>query len=245
MLDKTAIDNSYYPVMVDETNLASDNDKLDKEKNENKNIYLFDCIEKGKSYNLNYNSSSFPTLTLGFNFKPNNILSGKCSATLAVSESYEATVVYQGNSTDLSIAPDDGNGCDSNITDKIEHSAIFKGTSGIETVSGNNVDEYLLSFQEGTFTLSRVHTTVRNLRPIRGDEVTSKAAVDVEQSKRVINSALKKLKHCRRKRKAVELVTTPDPKNTNENEESAIPTAETSQVDCENDNYKNQNISMS
>ena len=215
--------------MAEEAILASDN----KEKDENNCTYLFNnCIVKGKSYDLNYNSSSFPYLTLGFNFKPSNILShsGKCSASLAISETFEATVMYHGNSTDPC--------SDSNITDRNENSAIFKGTSGIETVSGSNVDEYLLSFQEGAFSLSRVQTSVRNLRPIRGDEINSKTAVDVEQSKRVIDSALKKLKHSRRKRKAVELVTKTESKKTNENEESA-----TSHVACDNDSYKNQTTS--
>eukprot|EP01036_Dinobryon_divergens_P022124 gene22123-30358_t len=191
---------------------------------------LFNCIERGKLYDLNYNLSSLPYLTLGFNFKPTNILSqtGKYSATLEISDTCEATVVYQGqgngNRPDL-LNVLDGNGSN-NTADGNEKPVIFKGTTGIETVSGSNVDEYLLAFHEGAFTLSRVHTSVRNLRPIRGDEITSKAAVDVEQSKRVIDSALKKLK--KRKRKAVELVPATSTIEPNSNDAPATSTAETS-----------------
>lgn len=220
--------------MRNETICSSDSINSKTEQNENNNTQLlFNCIERGKLYDLTYNLSSLPYLTLGFNFKPSNILSqpGKCSAKLDISESCEATVVYQGqgngNCPD-SLSDLDGNSSN-NLTDANEKPVIFKGTSGMETVSGSNVDEYLLAFHEGAFTLSRVHTSVRNLRPIRGDEVTSKVAVDVEQSKRGIDSALKKLK--KRKRKAAELVTATSTSTTEPNKTNDIETPSTSIAD--------------
>ena len=172
---------------------------------------LFGQIERGKLYDLSVEdpqNSSF--LTLGFYFKPSQISAR--SAALHISDSNEATLEYHGTTNARDFKE---NGVEKRILESSESGekgGTFKGSCVSEMSSNarNVVNEYLLSFEKDSFKLSRVDTSIRNLRPVRNDE-TNKGGLDAEKSKKMITNALKILKNG--KKRKLDPVSSPTPKS--------------------------------
>jgi len=141
---------------------------------------LFGCIEIGKRYDINLTEDigASELLTLGFNFKPANSIDN--------SSQHSILRTYQNKEAILQTEVEDHN----------SSAQIFKGIVENGSVVGN---EYLLKFEDGSFILQRVNASIRNLRPVREENMAANTQ-SIEQSKKSITSALKNLKSQRKKK---------------------------------------------